>query len=144
METHAGAGEELAGHARTGAKRLPASFFAGCLPHRSTLRRCLGQHPGAEPQPHAGRRAAISAAFPQGIGRAASLAGGAATSTAAPDRPITRASTSAINAGSTEANDLEAHFPCDGEGVPEVQEPGRPAAPGLAQALQRAAVPELQ
>ena len=49
-------------------KRLSASLFAGCLPHRSSLRRCLGQHPGAEPQPHAGWRAAIGATFPQGIG----------------------------------------------------------------------------
>ena len=38
---------------------------------------------------------------PQGIGRAASLAGGAAAGTAASNRSIARASTSALNAGST-------------------------------------------
>ena len=120
------------------------AFSPGASHIGRPLRRYLGQHPGTEPQPHSGWRAADGAAFPQGIGRATSLAGGAATSTAAPNRSIARANSSALNSDSARANDLEAHFPCNGEGVPEVQESRRPAAPGLAQTLQRTAVPELQ
>ena len=72
----------------------------------------------------------IGAAFPQGIGRAASLAGGAASGTATPDRSIARASAGALNSGSARANDIEAHFPCNGEGVPEVQESRTPGCAG--------------
>ena len=122
LASYAGAGAELALHARTGAERLPAGLLTGRFSHRPSHRRRLGQHPGAEPQPGAGRRAAIGAAGAPGVGHAAGLAGGSAAGSGAPDRPGAWASLGARNAGSAEAPGPEAHFPSHGESLPEVQE----------------------
>ena len=145
VEAHAWAGEELAHHARASARRLPAGLFSGRFPHRSSHRRCLGQHPGTESRPGGARAEATSAACTQGVGCAAGLAGGVSANRSAPSRrPTARAGSGARSTGSAKAVGLQARFSCNGEVVPEVQEPRRPAAPGLAQALPRAALPELQ
>ena len=143
VAAHSWTGEELARHARAGAKRLPAGLFSGRIPHRPPHRRCLGQHPGTESRPGGARAEATGAACARGVG-AAGLAGGAASDRDAPRRPVARASSGARSTGSAKAASLQSLFPRNGEVVPEVQEPGRPVAPGLAQALQRPALPELQ
>ena len=131
VEAHAWAGEKLAHHARTGAKRFPAGLFSGCFRHRSSHCRCLGQYPGAEPQAGGGWRAAIGSACTQVVGSAADLAGGAGADRSGPSLLTAWAGSGARNAGSAKTSGLQARFSCDGEGVPEVQEPGRPGAQGL-------------